>query len=891
MAGDLKNLLVRVGADASGLKKELDKANKDLNKFGESTKKSLQDISGKKGLGGLGDALRKHESGKGFEKFTNQMRTFSEKTAKTTTKSLGELSESVAILSTASEGLGAALGPVGLALGATVAITAAAVVGIGAAAQEAVKFESDLGRLNRKLGESTSGYMKWAQSMGLAKSTAAELGSSYSLLLSSFIHDNKTLTDNTEKLVQATRVIADGTGRSIDDVMTRIKSGLLGNTEAINDLDIFVNVKMIESTKAFSKFANGKHWDQLAYNVQQQILLEAILEQAYDRFGSTLQNNVNTQQQNLIEKLKDVKLNLSLAFLPIWEKVLPALNALADKLVYVSELAARFSFGLFGKNYDEATKGMQQQTNATEDQSKAVNNLGDSYQKAGKAAEHALASFDEINQLGNFGDGSGGPGGSGGSGSGGSGKGKNNTPTVKPIDWSKILNFPPLPKLQLKFDPPTPPDAGLGAVATAVVASMNTLLANSKATLDQLKQAWADTLTYITGQINSYQPTVSAGWISIQNSIAATNPQLDTVKVNWHTVLDYMQAQLNAYVPYLVNGWQLIRQSIDSFQTALNGLHDSWHTTLDYMQSQLNSYQPYLSYGWTLISDSIKSLTDPLGSLKTSWHETLDVMQKDVNSYQPYVSYGISLIKSSLSDLLDELNKVAKSFPLGMETIFQSVKAATQPITDLIKTIESAFSGLMGMLSQPIQMPQIQMPNVSSIFGDMQNLQGDASARYNLPVVGPLLKMLDQVAGATKPLSDIGQQVLVPGAGAAGAAGGVEAAGASIIAKIQAWLQSLGGLGSSVPAFANGGITSGPMLAMVGDNVGGQEVISPLDDLMDMVSSAVGNAMMMANKMNNTASGNREIVLQLDGSTLARVMVPYNIKENTRIGNMQVVPG
>ena len=52
---------------------------------------------------------------------------------------------------------------------------------------------------------------------------------------------------------------------------------------------------------------------------------------------------------------------------------------------------------------------------------------------------------------------------------------------------------------------------------------------------------------------------------------------------------------------------------------------------------------------------------------------------------------------------------------------------------------------------------------------------------------------------------------------------------------------ALGGL-AAIPAFAAGGITDGPTLAMVGDNPGGREVISPLDDLMGMIKEAVQGA-------------------------------------------------
>ena len=183
-----------------------------------------------------------------------------------------------------------------------------------------------------QLKGNTREFVDWARSLGLARTSAVQMGATYSTLLSSFIRDNDELAASTKQLLQTTRVVASATGRSIDDVMERMRSGLLGNTEAIEDLGVFVNVSMIESTEAFRRFAGDKSWEQLSFQMQQQIRLAAILEQTYKRYGNSVQDNVMTKQELLMEQLKEVKLNLSQAFLPLWDVVLPALTELARAL-------------------------------------------------------------------------------------------------------------------------------------------------------------------------------------------------------------------------------------------------------------------------------------------------------------------------------------------------------------------------------------------------------------------------------------------------------------------------------------------------------------------------------------------------------------------------------
>jgi phage-related protein len=83
----------------------------------------------------------------------------------------------------------------------------------------------------------------------------------------------------------------------------------------------------------------------------------------------------------------------------------------------------------------------------------------------------------------------------------------------------------------------------------------------------------------------------------------------------------------------------------------------------------------------------------------------------------------------------------------------------------------------------------------------------------------------------------------------------------------------------TIPRFAQGGITSGPMLAMVGDNPGGKEVIAPLDRLQSMLTNSVIQAMQGAG-----GGQTGDVILNIDGRTFARLVKPFLDKEQSRIG-------
>lgn len=314
--------------------------------------------------------------------------------------------------------------------------------------QTALEVQASMNQIQRLMGESSQAFLKWAENNALAfnmsKAEAIKYGSTYGNILAGFIKNQDKLAGYTAKLLETSSIIAQGTGRTMTDVMERIRSGLLGNTEAIEDLGVMVNVSMIESTEAFKKFANGQSWQQLDFQTQQQIRLMAILEQATKRYGDTLQDNVNNRISTFKALMKDSALNIGNAFLPIINAIMPILNAFASVIRTATAKLAEFIQLLFDKKVsstdgvagavNNATQGLQGAGNAAGDLADSLDdagggagNLADNVGKAGKAAKKAvkelrgLMGFDEINLLNKKNDDSDDD--SGGSGGGGGGKG------------------------------------------------------------------------------------------------------------------------------------------------------------------------------------------------------------------------------------------------------------------------------------------------------------------------------------------------------------------------------------------------------------------------------------------------------------------------------------
>ena len=297
-------------------------------------------------------------------------------------------------------------------------------LGIGKALKDSFNlartYEASVQQVNRLFGLYSGALEKWVQqnakTFGMARADAMKYASVYGNLVRSFEQDGAKMTQYTTDLMKATTIIASSTGRTVADVSERIRSGILGNTEAIEDLSIYAQVAMLKTTNAFKQIANGRSWEQLTFQEQQQIRVMSILEQTSNQFGDSIQNNMNYQLMQLTATLKNVALNIGQAFMPIVSVVVPILNTMANALEVVTAKLATFMNALFGTDFNVGA-GASMNASASQgftNMGSEAEKAGNAAEKAGKKAQKALMGFDEVNTLNLGKDGGSGSGVSGG---------------------------------------------------------------------------------------------------------------------------------------------------------------------------------------------------------------------------------------------------------------------------------------------------------------------------------------------------------------------------------------------------------------------------------------------------------------------------------------------
>jgi len=572
-----------------------------------------------------------------------------------------------------------------------------------------------------------------------------------------------------------------------------------------------VNVSMIESTNAFRRFAGDKSWDQLTFQQQQQIRLAAILEQAYARYGDKLQNNVMTKQERLMEQLKDIKLNLSQAFLPIWDTILPALTRLAEWIADVTERIARFAYWLRGWDYDERTRGIDETTDAIQGEGDAYDDLADSAKKARKE----IAAFDRLNLIG-FGSGGGG---SGGSGGGTGGIGQPDTPGGGRGDW-QLPELPSIPRLQLQFDPPSPPDAGIGAVATAVVNTMTALTA-------QIRAQWQQTLENLRVGVVAAAPAIVTAWQAMLSGVVvAIQSAMSQTQMTWQTALSGMLERIGVIRPSIANEWSLIQSAARLTIPVMGEVAAAWTQKLAEMLARLKAASPQFESDWYLIRYAARLTVTTVGDVATAWGQKLGEMLSTLKVARPQFESELWAIRYAVRLVIPAVTDTEDAWSAAMQGMASAATAAAASIASVINDAITAINNLRSAM----ELPKINLPSVS-IPQPVQDYFSRTFSKENAQETWD--RFVENVKGIPTSLESQLALTMLGG----GAVKGGQAA-------LKGLAELLKRVGIAVPTFASGAVVSGPTLAMVGEYAGARtnpEVIAPLSDLESMLDTGRTN--------------------------------------------------
>lgn len=782
-----------------------------------------------------------------------------------------ELDKTQKQLSNFKAGISKTLGKVAMILGT---------IGLGRLVVESTKYamgvETAIGNINRNLGNNALAYKNWvdsnAKQLGIAKADAYKYGNTFSNMITGFAKDTKVAKDMTVELMTATAIISSKTGRTYDDTANRIRSGLLGSTEAIEDLGVYTQISMLESTEAFRKFAGDKSWAQLDFQTQQQIRVLSILEQTYDKYGTTLTDNTQTRHNQFMASLGNMKLALGNAFLPIYNTVLPALTRMVEGIGRAMNVIAQFVTALFGSAtpFSMAGDEMSESADAASDLADNVSGAGSAAKKAGKDAKGALAGFDELNILSKpkADTGSGGSGGSGGAGT---------------IEMPKI-------------------DTGEGLIGSVVEVS------------DKVK-AFAEK---IKSTFKSIKDTIVTNKVPIISAVSGIGVGIATYlgKSNWGVIvkgfasvfgskgaiataiggISLPVAAIATVIGLVVAAIVSLWNKSDEFRGAVT---KAWNGIKDTISNIYNTIlKPIFEAFVGMLTDIYENGIKPLWEKWTEFINEVVLLMTDLwEGMKPVVDWIISVFGPAIVLIFEGLFKiigttikaiikVVGSLIENFKTIFEGVRLIFQGIIDFVTGVftgdwDKAWGGVKKIFEGLTTAFESVWKTVKGVFETIVNWVKDTFTTswdtawtavetiftniwesFKGIAKGPLNAVIDGVNTLIKGINKFKINIPPWVANLAGVTGG-----------------SIGFNIATIPRLAQGGYVgaNSPQLAMIGDNMREGEIVAPESKIFEQVVKALQSTQQTG-----------PIVLEIDGVQFGK-LAANGIKKASRLAGVSLL--
>ena len=277
-------------------------------------------------------------------------------------------------------------------------------------------FQSYYLRISDIFGESKNIIYDYAKTstdmLGMSETAFMEASSKIGIFAKGYIKDYEDLTNVTIGLTTAIADLSAQTGFTIDETMTKMLSGIRGNTEAIEELGINVKVADLQTwldTEGINaKFENLNSTMQNLYRTW--YILDKVQSNGTMGYASKMMNTYSGQVRILQAQLDNLKTTIGTYLMQALVPVLKLANIVLSRLIDIANMVGK-AFGLLDKYsfadslgapdtsgvsdiYDDAIDSISGATTAQED-------LTDATEKSAKAAKKALAPFHQLNILQN----------------------------------------------------------------------------------------------------------------------------------------------------------------------------------------------------------------------------------------------------------------------------------------------------------------------------------------------------------------------------------------------------------------------------------------------------------------------------------------------------------
>ena len=356
--------------------------------------------------------------------------------------------------------------------------------------------------------------------------------------------------------------------------------------------------------------------------------------------------------------------------------------------------------------------------------------------------------------------------------------------------------------------------------------------------LEGIKGAWGNIIAFFKEKLEDIKRVCSEAWNNIKsvtsekwNGIKSTLSTIwDNIKSTASTIWSNMRSTISTT-------WENVKSNSSTIWNNIkSSLSSTWNNVKSTASTTWNNMKTIIGTAWDNIKSGTSEKWDTIGSnLSTIWGDIKSNASTDFNSMKADIATIWNDVKSNTNTTWDTVKS-------SLSTTWNSIKSTADSVFGAMKT---------------------------SVVNIWENLWSSLKGTINA-IIGGVEKMTNGIINGIN---------------------GMIRALNRISFSIPDWVPSLGGKSFklnlstistiSIPRLAKGGITNGPMMAVIGDNPGGREVVSPLDDLLGMIQAVVKNS-------NESGPINLNLTLKIGEDTITEKLV-RNINRQNRIAGKTVI--
>ena len=542
--------------------------------------------------------------------------------------------------------------------------------------------------------------------------------------------------------------------------------------------------------------------------------------------GSALMTNAQ-----FVNSLNQIKTNLMVAFMPIYQAVLPALNALMSALSTVTAYIAAFINAIFGKTYQQSFKAAKGLNTAKA----AMGAYGKTAKKTAKdvkEAQGSLMGFDEINTL---------------------------SMPKEPKSDDSGGGMPEMVAPSVDFSPASKAMEGINKAVEGVKKVFATLF-------QPFKNAWAKDGAGVIAEFKRAIEGTKATLINFYNMLATPAVQnfiesiarlgLALGKLGLFIYNEYFLPLINWLIEKTPTIVSILQPVIDNITKFINWLMGDGKPVLDVIVIVLGSMA--LAFGivttavkiFNAVTALIALITSPIGiavlvigtliAIGILLYKNWDVLKEKASEAWEYIKQKFNDFKVWLGNVFATdwsakfggFGDILNAFLSNVSNIFNAVRRVFRGIIDFIAGVftgdwSRAWSGVVNIFG--------------GIFDGIKSL-----------AKAPLNGVIGLVNAAIGGLNKI---------------------------SLPNWVPGIGGKGINIPKIpmlARGGVLDQPTLNIAGE--AGKEAVIPLENNtqgLDLLAEKLMERLGGLGGQGNNSNSDRaiEIILELGGSEFARFII------------------